>query len=225
MFIPQKSWSIFLWPGLPQLTKRGTWSALFWALATAFLADGVVITRYIWPETFSNFWDNIILGAFIGIYFVGCYISWHLEKNREESAPQNKGDEFPAAQALYLKGRYFEAEKILQNQLKREPEDMASQILLLDLLVVTRRLDEAQQQLESVLNIPDSRAWSWELLDINERIKQVREDLLQEEQTDTNVPCQNQNETPSVSVVQTEDVSESVTVPYPNAEQNSVIAG
>ena len=171
----------YLWPGLPQLTKRGTWTALFWALATAFLADGVIITRFIWPETFNLFWDNVILGAFTGVYVIGCIVSYQIEKVRDASSQNtNNTDLFPEAQKRYLEGKYFEAEQALVKLLNNNPEDIAARMLLIDLLIVNRRLEEALNVLQQTLDFPEAIPWKWELIAANERIKQVQQEALEE---------------------------------------------
>lgn len=170
----------YLWPGLPQLTQRGTWTALFWAMATAFLADGVIITRYIWPETFDKFWDNVILGCFLGVYVVGCLVSFQIEKARSASSQKSKEDIFPEAQKRYLEGKYFEAEQALVKLLNATPEDIAARMLLIDLLVVNRRLEEAAQQLQQTIEFSEAQAWKWELIAVNDHIKQVRQDMIEQ---------------------------------------------
>ncbi|MBR5710469.1 MAG: tetratricopeptide repeat protein [Thermoguttaceae bacterium] len=167
----------YLWPGLPQLTQRGTWTALFWALATAFLADGVIITRYIWPETFDVVWDNVILGCFLGVYIVGCTVSYFIEKSRNASSQTSNEDLFPEAQKRYLEGRYFEAEQDLVQLLNKTPEDIPARLLLIDLLVVNRRLEEAVKALKETIDFSEAQQWKWELIAVNEHIKQVRQDL------------------------------------------------
>ncbi|MBR0238229.1 MAG: hypothetical protein IJQ39_09075 [Thermoguttaceae bacterium] len=173
--------STYLWPGLPQLTQRGTWTALFWALTTAFLADGVIITRFIWPETFNLFWDNVILGAFTGVYVVGCIVSYQIEKARDASQNSSNADLFPDAQKRYLEGKYFEAEQALDKLLNKTPEDIAARMLLIDLLVVNRRLEEALTVLQQTIEFSEAQPWKWELIAANEHIKQVKQEILEEE--------------------------------------------
>ena len=178
---PKIPWSTYLWPGLPQLTQRGTWTAVFWALATAFLADGVIITRYIWPETFDVFWDNVILGCFIGVYVVGCIVSYQIEKSRASIYQTSAAaDVFPEAQKRYLEGRYFEAEQSLVKLLNATPEDIPARLLLIDLLIVNRRLEEAVKQLQQTLEYSEAQPWKWELIAVNEHIKQVRQDMIEQ---------------------------------------------
>lgn len=173
-------WPTYLWPGLPQLTQRGTWTAVFWALATAFLADGVIITQYIWPETFDKFWDNVILGSFLGVYFVGCIVSYQIEKVRNASNQGSNEDAFPEAQKRYLEGKYFEAEQALVKLLDRTPEDIAARMLLMDLFIVNRRLEEALKLLQETIDYSEAQSWKWELIAVNEHIKQVRQEMLEQ---------------------------------------------
>ena len=174
-------WMTYLWPGLPQLTQRGTWTALFWALATAFLLDGVIITRYIWPETFNNIWDNVILGGCIGVYVIGCVVSYQVEKSRQDYIEAHNGtDLFPEAKMRYLEGKYFEAEQDLNKQIQFHPEDIPARMLLMDLYIVNRRLEEALKQLQITIELPDAQAWKWELIATNEHIKEVRQEIEEE---------------------------------------------
>ena len=172
----------YLWPGLPQLTQRGTWTALFWALATAFLADGVIITQFIWPETFDKFWDNVILGSFIGVYAVGCIASYQIEKSRASyDQTSSNADLFPEAQKRYLEGKYFEAEQALVKLLSKTPEDIPARLLFIDLLITNRRLEEAIKMLQETIDFSEAQPWKWELIAVNERIKQVRQDMIEQE--------------------------------------------
>ena len=169
------AWAIFLWPGLPQLTQRGSWTALFWALATSFLADAVVITVYIWPETFSAQLTQLICAAFTGVYLVGCFLSHRLEMLRTDNGRLEIGaDLFPQAQRLYLKGRYYESEKLLKNQLLRQPQDVPTRILLIDLYKINNRFQEAQENLEFLLDLPDAVQWRWEIFALEEDLKEQR---------------------------------------------------
>ena len=149
-------------------------------MATAFLADGVIITRYIWPETFDVFWDNIILGSFLGVYVVGCIVSYQIEKTRDASLQTSKEDVFPEAQKRYLEGKYFEAEQSLVKLLNRTPEDIPARLLFIDLLIVNRRLEEALNQLQQTIEFSEAQPWKWELIAVHERIKQVQQDMTEQ---------------------------------------------
>lgn len=168
------AWAIYLWPGLPQLTQWGSWTGLFWALATSFLADVVVVTVYIWPETFPVQVTRLLCAAFCGVYVVGCFLSHRHEMLRTDYGRlEMETDLFPQAQKLYLKGRYFESEKILQNQLERQPQDVPARILFIDLLKNTNRYQEALENLEYLLDLPDAVQWRWEIFALEDQLKQL----------------------------------------------------
>ena len=72
----------------------------------------------------------------------------------------------------------IEAEKALVEIINRTPEDVAARMLLIDLLIVNRRLEEAAIQLQQTIDYSEAQPWKWELIAVNEHIKQVQQEML-----------------------------------------------
>jgi len=45
-------WTLYLWPGLPQVSSEGNWSGLAMALGVAGLLDAAILGSFGWTELF-----------------------------------------------------------------------------------------------------------------------------------------------------------------------------
>ncbi len=157
-------WAVYLWPGLPQLWRRGSWSALLLAVAAAGLVNLALASSFVWSELLP---ERVRIGAWVGV--VGLWAgSAGLSRrgDRREAARQEglKTDgAYLTATEYYLKGQWFEAECQLREILRRNARDLEAGLMLATLLRHTARLAEAAGQLDRLQRLDGSERWALEI--------------------------------------------------------------
>ncbi len=157
-------WAAYLWPGLPQLWRRGSWSGLAWAVGAAGLVNLALAASLVWNELLAS---RVRTGAWaaVAVVWVGSATISRLAENRQ-AARQNRapaGDTFAEATEEYLKGHWFEAECGLRELLRRNPRDLEAGLMLATLLRHTGRLGEAGQQLDGLQRLDGWEHWTTEI--------------------------------------------------------------
>jgi len=157
-------WAAYLWPGLPQLWRRGSWSGLAWAVGAAGLVNLALAASLLWYELLAS---RVRTGAWlaVAVVWVGSALISRLAENRQ-AARQNRapaGDPFAEATEEYLKGHWFEAECGLRELLRRNPRDLEAGLMLATLLRHTGRLGEAAQQLDGLQRLDGWEHWATEI--------------------------------------------------------------
>ncbi len=155
-------WMMYLWPGLPQIWKRGTWLGLGMAVGFAVLVNLSLMTSLIWSELTSSEM-RIISWALVGLVWLASAASsygcgW-------DCADQRQGQETPLADGLqyYLQKNWFEAERVFRRLLRRNSRDTEAGLMLASLLRHTERFDEAKVQLQRLALIEGSQKWDLEI--------------------------------------------------------------
>jgi uncharacterized protein HemY len=72
-------------------------------------------------------------------------------------------DTLPSALDYYLKGNWFQAERLLRRRLEVEPRDLDARLTLGTLLRHTRRYAEAKRELDLLERLEGSQKWVWEI--------------------------------------------------------------
>jgi hypothetical protein len=154
-------WALYLWPGVPQLTRHGSWSALAIALGLGLLLNMVLIGTLGWSELFSPGVRNAV---WLGLAVVWLAALAFCAGDRGPTARQAVGDHF-FCEALdyYLKGNWFEAERALGQVLAVNQRDLDARLMLATLLRHTGRLDEAAEELERIGRCEGSQKWEPEI--------------------------------------------------------------
>jgi len=161
-------WTI-LWPGLARLWLRGQWRGLFIALAFSGLVNGLLVTTFLWPRVIGS--DRLaavfnIIGWFIVLCFWGASVwtTWRLLPRLQPGADA-RGDDalFLRAQTEYLRGHWYEAEKLLARMLQESPRDADAHLMLASLYRHTRRYDDARQRLALVEHLEGGAKWLFEV--------------------------------------------------------------
>ena len=156
-------WALYLWPGLVQLRRRGSWAGLAVALGMALVLDLALLGTFGWSELLapairSGLW------IFVGALWLGMVVltaGWDAtplgdEKPRDDNL-------FPEARDYYLKGNWFEAERCLKAALEREERDLDCRLLLATLLRRTGRGAEARRELDLLERLEGSARWEAEI--------------------------------------------------------------
>lgn len=162
-------WGVYLWPGLPQLWKYGAWAHLATTAGFAILLNVAILGTFLWTELLSpgvrtSVWLAVVVGWTGSAVFS---LRW-IRNQEDETGPTD--DRYREAQDHYLKGNWFEAERLLVGQLRRNPRDLDCRLMLATLLRHVRRFDEAAWHLDRLQRLEGSEKWSleirreWELL-------------------------------------------------------------
>jgi hypothetical protein len=157
-------WIAYLWPGLPQLWKYGSWLGLAVALGTAAGLDLLLLVSFGWSELISPNLRNTLWAAFGGFWVAAAI--WSAKQCRRRAAtanPDPKTDIFAEALDYYLKGDYYQAESLLEGLLRKNLRDLDARLMLATLLRHTGRHDEATRQLDTLTRFEGAGKWQWEI--------------------------------------------------------------
>lgn len=156
-------WTAFLWPGLPHLWYGGQWSGLALAAGFAVLLNGSLLATFVWVELLDSRQLQLAWLATGGVWAGSAVVSaWYgrgLAPRRRSAAEAM----FREALHEYLKGNWFEAERILGRLLRLQPRDVEARLLLATLLRRTGRPQEAGEQLARLELAEDASKWAREI--------------------------------------------------------------
>lgn len=165
----------YLWPGLPQLWKEGSWYALGLAIGFAALVNLAIAATLIWSELAPPGVRSLVWGA-VGAVWVASVIGAY-RWDRRQAAWYGSGpvrDAFAAAVDHYLKGNWFEAERILDGLVAENPRDVDAGLMRAALFRHTGRHEEAAAELERIQRFESCRKWELEIRRERELLKQAR---------------------------------------------------
>ncbi len=157
-------WATYLWPGLPQVWTRGSWSALLLATAAATLLNLAMIGTLVWCELIAPDVRTALWGTLGGVWGVAALVSFvwgRWLKASEQTDPA--AEPFMTALEYYLKGNWFQAERALGRLLRKNARDLEARLMLAALLRHTGRFDEAGRQLDRLQRIEDAVKWELEI--------------------------------------------------------------
>ncbi len=155
-------WAMYLWPGLPQLWRRGSWPALAAAAAGAALLNLAVLATFGWSEAMSPRWARP-LWFILGVGWVASAALSLAGSRRARGIATPPPGSFEKALDYYLKGDWFQAERQLVRMLRTRADDMGGRLMLATLLRHTGRLEEAAAQLDRLTCLEGSGEWHWEV--------------------------------------------------------------
>lgn len=155
-------WATCLWPGLPQLWWRGDSLGLAAAVLLAMLVNLCIAASWVWPELLSPN-HRMVCWLTAGGIWLAC-LPWSYWAMRGiVSGGKASETLLIAAQTNYLKGNWVEAESLLKRQLRQEPRDIESRLLLAAVYRRTDRCDQALSQLRRLSRLEESAPWQREI--------------------------------------------------------------
>lgn len=169
---------MYLWPGLPQVWKRGAWTALAFAFAFTLLVNAALVASFLWtdllpPEVRKIGWVAVgALWAGSAVYSRFWDPSDRTTVHRPETA---NPDPYPGALEHYLRGNWFEAECVLGELLRQNPRDLDAGLLLASLLRHTGRFDEAARQLDRLEKFEGIGKWALEICRERQYLHEARQ--------------------------------------------------
>ena len=156
-------WAVYFWPGLPQLAQRGSWTALLVAVAAAAFLNTTLLGSFVWSDLIARDFRPVCWGFLGLVWSVSAGVSvWG--GRRQQAAPAKPGEDiFSEALDGYLKGNWFEAERVLGRLLRQNERDLEARLLLAALLRHTQRFDEATRQLNLLVRMEGAPYWALEI--------------------------------------------------------------
>jgi len=157
-------WSLYLWPGLPQIWLHGSWSGLVVALGAAVLLDVLLLVSFGWTELVGQNLRNILWAIFVVAWIAAIF--WSRKQCRRQAVVcglEPREDSFGQAVDCYLKGDGYQAEQILEGLLRRNVRDLDARLMLATLLRRAGRLAEATRQLDALVRFEGAEKWELEI--------------------------------------------------------------
>jgi len=157
------AWLFYLWPGLTQLWRRGSWAGLGIALVAAIVVDLALLGTWGWSELFPSAVRSGIW-VFVGASWLGLVVMTAGWNASPLGAIRPVDDTlFLDARDYYLKGNWFEAERRLKTAIRRNERDLDSRLLLASLLRHAGRHEEARRELELIERLEGAAKWEAEI--------------------------------------------------------------
>ena len=189
-------WAIYLWPGLPQLWLRGSWSALALAGAVAALLNLALLGSYGWTEVVAPGLLRALWLLLAAVWVASAVLSLAGSRRQGSAGKADPaGDAFEKALEHYLKGNWFQAERLLADMLRDNAADPEARLMMAALLRHTGRLEEAVEQLDLLTRFDGAQKWEWEVRRERELLSQARtriddRDEEEENTTSTDPPAE-----------------------------------
>lgn len=156
-------WAAFLWPGLPFLYRGQTWGLVV-ALATTAVLNLALLSTFVWIELLGHAVRLALWFVLASGWGAAAWWAWRALNTDAALPPEPPTEQgFASAMHHYLRGDWFEAERLLVELLTHNEEDVESRLMLATLLRHRKRFDEALRHLEFLQGIEAAGAWHWEI--------------------------------------------------------------
>lgn len=183
-------WPVYLWPGLPQISRQGSWTALAAALIAALVLNAMLLGSFVWPDLIGPDF-RIICWMTLAVAWsaaAGASFWWDYREQGRTADPNS--DPLREAIDFYLRGDWFETERVLNRLLRRNGRDLESRLMLATLLRHTKRFDDATRQLNILARQEGAQQWELEIRREGELITEARKRII----TDANLAKANSGE-------------------------------
>jgi hypothetical protein len=169
-------WTVYVWPGLPQICFYGSWSGLGLAIGAALALNALLLVSFGWTELIGANLRSTFWVAFAVVWIAA--IVWSSKQCRQKVAAglESEADVFGRAVDCYLKGDVYQTEQTLEELLRRNVRDLEARLMLATLLRRVKRFDEAKQHLDTLAKFEGAGKWELEI--------QEERDLLAEAKTE-----------------------------------------
>ncbi len=158
------AWTIYLWPGLPQLWLDGAFAGLVMAVGCGALLNLLLLSSLVWSELLTVGQLRAGWAAAGSLWLIAAVVSVRGQRRRATLAQTPAvGDLFQAAVSEYLRGHWYEAEALLSRLLAANVGDIEARLMSATLLRRTRRYAEAKTQLKSLERLDGAARWSEEI--------------------------------------------------------------
>jgi hypothetical protein len=168
-------WTIYVWPGLPQICFHGSWSGLGLAIGAAAALSVLLLVSFGWTELIGVNLRNILWVALASAWIAA--VVWSSKEcRRQEIAGRlpSEGDAFGQAIDAYLKGDAYQTEQILEGLLRRNVRDVEARLMLATLLRRAKRFDEAMQHFDMLTKFEGAGKWELEIQEERDLLAEAR---------------------------------------------------
>jgi len=168
-------WAVYVWPGLPQLWVRGSWTGLAVAVGAAGVLNLLLLGTFAWSELIAADVRTALWAGLAVAWATAAGVSarWN-PRELAEPLPDLPECDFDQVLDSYLKGNWFRTQRDLGKLLKRNPRDLEARLMLATLLRHTGRIEEALGHLEALERFEGARKWSWEIRRERELLAEVQ---------------------------------------------------
>jgi Tetratricopeptide repeat len=159
-------WIWSLWPGLARIRHDGSLIGLIWALLFTTIVNLALVTTWLYADIeLLRTANRTLIWTMIGLFWAAAvaYNAWNNRRLNHPRRIQAQADLFCTARELYLKRNWFDAHKCLTQLLRRNPQDVAGRILLVNLLLRTDRYEEAAIELDRLSRSEVATDWHLEI--------------------------------------------------------------
>ncbi len=156
-------WTMYLWPGLPQVWSFGSRCFLALAVGIAAAFNALLVTTFGWSELIEPKWRTILWVGFVGLWTAAWIWSFWAFRRYAALTAQLPTDEFVSAMEHYLKGDYHQAEQLFRRLLHKNQRDLDARLMLATLLRRSKRFEEAAKELNNLAQLEGSEKWELEI--------------------------------------------------------------
>ncbi len=128
----------------------------------AALLNWALLGTWVWSELIAP-GVRTAVWATLGVVWAGSAVHAVIQWRRWGAGATRAGDGVSAAIEPYLKGDWFEAERLLTSALRRDSRDLDARLMLATLLRHTARFDEAAQALDELARCEGAEKWELEI--------------------------------------------------------------
>ncbi|RMF37779.1 MAG: hypothetical protein D6753_17040, partial [Planctomycetota bacterium] len=161
----------YFWPGFSLAWKRGAAGGLLVAVLFAWWFCATMLATWVWRD-----WWPVggVWLSWAGILVLAAgHAIW--EAMRPNATPRlEEPAELATAHDEYLRGNWFEAEALALRMLERDPNDIATGLLLVGVLRATQRYEAALDRLQQLELLDAASAWWFEIRRERQRIESAR---------------------------------------------------
>ena len=171
-------WVTCLWPGLPRLWAQGSWFALAVAVVSSALLNVALLSTFVFSELFPADWVGVLWAAVAmgwPIAAIVAILGMRKQSIGFETEATAGEDQFAAAVEYYLKGDWFEVERLLGGLLRKNARDVEGRLMLASLLRRTGRWDEATEELDRLSRFEGAGKWELEIRQQRELLETGRQ--------------------------------------------------
>jgi len=166
----RRPWPTYLWPGLPQICTSGNWAGLAMAVGFALLVNLALTSTLWWSELFAAGVRSSVWVAVVVVWGTSVLVCYRSDRHSAPHPPE--ANAFAEAVDQYLRGDWFQSERVLLGLLGENPRDVDAGLMLATLLRRTGRVDEARGQLDRIERWEGSEKWELEIRRERELLEQ-----------------------------------------------------
>lgn len=151
---------LLFWPGFERAWRTSDSKSVLWTTAFSWGICLALVGLFVWPEWLPYwFCSSLCVGLGITSLVTGTR-SMLFGVSRVEGVSVDTDSNLRQAQSCYLRSEYFEAEKLLQQNLSFYEADIESALLLIAVYRRTARYEEALRWISQTQKREFSAVWN-----------------------------------------------------------------